>query len=99
MTDAELITDEIVQKAFNVYWNTQKNNANECMRDALIAVQDDIVRPYKRDAMVYEKAMREIRKLAMEQGAFTGASYQCIAKVADHAIKGEYHEPIEGLKE
>jgi hypothetical protein len=91
MTDAELITDEIVEKAWDVWCNSWQIYGSErlAIEAALIVVQDDIVRPYrnvfmgwKRDAIAYKKALKEIRQ-------FPWAN---VRDIADRALKGEYHE-------
>jgi len=101
MTDAELITDEIVEKAratARYYQECTSFTNQEIMRQVILAIQDDIVRPYhnlfmgwKRDAIAYQKALEEIRYLHM--GDKDSAAYQA----SDAALKGKYHE--EGIEE
>ncbi len=89
MTDAELITDDIV-KDFIRYMKILRYKITPQHAKAGIAfIQDDIVRPYrnvfmgwKRDAIAYEKALKEIRDTIIADSHM----------IADRALKGEYHE-------
>lgn len=90
MTTPELISDAIVHKmmiAMQYYTGFSTIITPEIVRQALLEVQDDIVRPYrnvwegyKRDAEAYEKALKDIR------------ANQCInaQEIADAALKGDY---------
>jgi hypothetical protein len=98
MTDAELITDEIVDKAMLAMGKQADFIHHNSLKAAILAIQDDIVRPYrnlfmgwKRDAIAYQKALEEIRYLHM--GDKDSAAYQA----SDAALKGKYHE--EGIEE
>jgi hypothetical protein len=104
MTDAELITDEIVNKAratVKYYQECTSLTNQEIMRQTILIIQDDIVRPYrnvfmgwKRDAIAYKKALEEITEEDM-LGNGQVVSYhtgdECM-KIAKEALKGEYHE-------
>lgn len=92
MTTPELITNEIVDKACCAY--EDKLNAENCdfdaMRAAILAIQDDIMRPvyallnrWKQDAQAYERALREIREMY---------NSEMQRDTANMALKGDYHK-------
>jgi hypothetical protein len=107
MTDVELITDDILQKAKEVYSNAYALstkakcfNSDYAFRRMLEAIQDDIVRPYKRDAMAYKKALKkiacqnkreEMEECQLENACYITGYHSCIDE-ARKALKNDVEE-------
>ena len=91
MTTPELITDDIVDKAIYAYDSQAAcRGSNEaCFKAAILAIQDDITRPYrnllegwKQNSEAYERALKEIRQFPWSN----------VQEIADAALKGDYHK-------
>ena len=92
MTNPELITDEIVEKALNAvgyFAGFSQYLTHEILKASILAIQDDITRPvynilrgYKQDAEAYEMVLRNIR---LYGDALSSSN-------ADKALKGDYHK-------
>ena len=105
MTTPELITDEIVFALSAEYQNQLRNNHSmhnfDAMKAALIAIQDDITRPYrnllegwKQNSEAYERALREIREVSTGGGCYDGIKdgFFEMQEITDAALKGDYHK-------
>lgn len=68
-----------------------KDYFRRCAKGAILAIQDDITRPYrnllegwKQNSEAYERALRDIRNLGFKPSS----AYE----IADAALKGDYHK-------
>ena len=95
MTTSELITDEIARKAYKSFHKAKTQSNIIAMKAAILAIQDDITRPYrnllegwKQNSEAYERALREIRNYC----EVAGDSDHQINKIVGYALKGDYHK-------
>lgn len=105
MTTPELITDEIVDKAYSCVNYMRCDNeydAKMLLKVAILAIQDDITRPlyniiqgYKRDADAYEGALHELKEKNKEYAKTQIGNvdpYLNNIMIINKALKGDYHK-------